>query len=163
MRMDLFGLGGPELLVIAAAATFILGPDKIAAMAKDLGKDTAQLKNIPKEFREGVEAARPSAAAAEVARTLGRDAADVKQAVQDVVPEVASAVGEVQKGAQQISGEFTKGVAEGNRLAEDVQKDIPAYAKAARAKIIDVKADVGLPTQVPTGGAGDAAKPPSSS
>ena len=87
----------------------------------------------------------------------------MKQAVQDVVPEVASAVGEVQKGAQQISGEFTKGVAEGNRLAEDVQKDIPAYAKAARAKIIDVKADVGLPTQVPTGGAGDAAKPPSSS
>ena len=54
VRMGLFGLGAPEIAVIVVAAGFILGPDKLTSMAKDLGKVAGELKDVPKEFQEGI-------------------------------------------------------------------------------------------------------------
>mmetsp|Transcript_83411 Transcript_83411/g.131730 ORF Transcript_83411/g.131730 Transcript_83411/m.131730 type:complete len:171 (-) Transcript_83411:185-697(-) len=53
--MNLFGLGLPELGVIAVALTFILGPDQLKSMAKELGKVSADLKEVPAEFNKGIE------------------------------------------------------------------------------------------------------------
>jgi len=50
----LFGLGAPELAVIAIAAAFLLGPDKLADLGKDAGKVAGQLKEVPKEFQQGM-------------------------------------------------------------------------------------------------------------
>ena len=38
VQMGLFGLGGPELVVIGVVALFLVGPDQIKVLAKDLGK-----------------------------------------------------------------------------------------------------------------------------
>ena len=52
--MGLFGLGVPEIAVILGIAGFVLGPEKLTEMAKDLGKVAGELKEVPKEFAEGM-------------------------------------------------------------------------------------------------------------
>lgn len=52
--MGLFGLGAPELVVIAIAAAFLLGPQKLAELGKDAGKIAGELKEVPKEFQAGM-------------------------------------------------------------------------------------------------------------
>ena len=46
VQMGLFGLGTPELAVIAGVALLILGPDQLKNIAKDLGKVSAELKQV---------------------------------------------------------------------------------------------------------------------
>lgn len=41
----------PSFTVLAA---FVLGPTKLAEMARDFGKVAGELKDVPKEFREVV-------------------------------------------------------------------------------------------------------------
>ena len=56
IQMGLFGLGTPELMVIAGVALVILGPDKVKDLAKEVGKASAELKQVPEEFAKGMEA-----------------------------------------------------------------------------------------------------------
>jgi sec-independent protein translocase protein TatA len=53
--LGLFGLGVPELVVIAIVAAFILGPQKLAELGKDAGKIAGELKEVPKEFQKGLQ------------------------------------------------------------------------------------------------------------
>lgn len=45
----LFGLGAPELAIIGAVALLILGPDQVKKLAKDVGKVSAELKQVRQE------------------------------------------------------------------------------------------------------------------
>ena len=56
VQMGLFGLGTPELAVIAGIALLVLGPDQVKKLAKDVGKVSAELKQVPEEFNKGMEA-----------------------------------------------------------------------------------------------------------
>ena len=42
--MDLFGIGGAEVLVILLVALLVLGPNKVVGVGKTLGKITRTLK-----------------------------------------------------------------------------------------------------------------------
>ena len=53
--MGLFGLGTPELAIIAGVALLVLGPDQVKKMAKEVGKVSAELKQVPEEFNKGME------------------------------------------------------------------------------------------------------------
>ena len=57
--MSLFGLGFPEIALILVAAVFLLGPQKIGELIKDSGKAAGELadelKNVPDEFKKGLE------------------------------------------------------------------------------------------------------------
>lgn len=55
--MSLFGLGAPELAIIAGVALFVLGPEKVKELAKEAGKVSAELKQVPEEFNKGLEVA----------------------------------------------------------------------------------------------------------
>ena len=55
-QMGLFGMGGPELAIIAGVALLILGPDQVKSMAKEVGKVSAELKQVPEEFNKGMSA-----------------------------------------------------------------------------------------------------------
>ena len=59
-EMGLFGLGTPELAIIAGVALLVLGPDQVKKLAKDVGKVSAELKQVPEEFNKGMKAARNS-------------------------------------------------------------------------------------------------------
>mmetsp|Transcript_620 Transcript_620/g.867 ORF Transcript_620/g.867 Transcript_620/m.867 type:complete len:140 (-) Transcript_620:2304-2723(-) len=53
--MGLFGLGGPEIVIILIAAAFLLGPQKLAELGGEAGKMASDLKDVPKEFQKGME------------------------------------------------------------------------------------------------------------
>lgn len=55
MTMGLFGLGFPELAVIAGIGILIFGPSKIAGMGKDLGGIAGGVKKATAEFKEAME------------------------------------------------------------------------------------------------------------
>ena len=52
--MGLFGLGWPELAVVGVIALFFFGPEKLAPIAKDLGKSAGNLKEISDSFSDGL-------------------------------------------------------------------------------------------------------------
>lgn len=53
--MGLFGLGVPELAVIAVVGIFVFGPGKIAEMGKDLGGIAGGVKKATSEFKDAME------------------------------------------------------------------------------------------------------------
>ena len=53
--MGLFGLGFPEIAVIATIGVFVFGPKKIAELGKDLGGIAGGVKKASSEFREAME------------------------------------------------------------------------------------------------------------
>jgi len=71
--MGLFGLGTPEIAIIAGVAMLILGPDQLKKIAKDVGKVSAELKQVPEEFNKGLEV---GAAELEKKKTTGTLIAD---------------------------------------------------------------------------------------
>jgi len=52
--MGLFGLGWPEIAVIGVVGLFLVGPEKLAPLAKDFGKSASGLKEVAESFQEGV-------------------------------------------------------------------------------------------------------------
>ncbi|KAL4431760.1 hypothetical protein ABPG77_002976 [Micractinium sp. CCAP 211/92] len=66
--MGLFGLGVPELAVIAGVAALIFGPSKLPELGKGLGKTVKNFQSAAKEFeKELKEAAAPDDQAAKPA------------------------------------------------------------------------------------------------
>uniref|UniRef100_A0A7S1IGT9 Uncharacterized protein n=1 Tax=Eutreptiella gymnastica TaxID=73025 RepID=A0A7S1IGT9_9EUGL len=51
----ILGLGAPEIAVVVITAGLLLGPKKVAELAKDAGKITGQLKDVTKDFNEAVQ------------------------------------------------------------------------------------------------------------
>lgn len=53
--MGFFGLGAPEIIVILIAGAFLLGPQKLGELGREAGKMSSDFKDIPTEFRKGLE------------------------------------------------------------------------------------------------------------
>lgn len=51
----MFGIGVPELIFLLALALVILGPDKLPAIARILGKGVYVIRRASEEFRTGFE------------------------------------------------------------------------------------------------------------
>mmetsp|Transcript_47214 Transcript_47214/g.139276 ORF Transcript_47214/g.139276 Transcript_47214/m.139276 type:complete len:147 (-) Transcript_47214:341-781(-) len=52
--MGLFGLGWGEIGVLAVVGLLVFGPEKLAPMAKDIGKSASGLKEVADSFSEGL-------------------------------------------------------------------------------------------------------------
>lgn len=77
--MSLFGLGGPELVIILIAAAFLLGPEKLAELGKDAGKIAGELKEVPKEFQKGLAEGEETARAMKASPTEGASVEDAEK------------------------------------------------------------------------------------
>ena len=55
--MGLFGLGWPEIGVIGVLVLLFFGPDRLAPLAKDLGKQAAGLKEVLPDVTDAKDAA----------------------------------------------------------------------------------------------------------
>lgn len=51
----MFGIGLPELVVIAVIALFVIGPRDIPKMAQDLGRFVQKMRRTAEEFKGSVE------------------------------------------------------------------------------------------------------------
>jgi len=52
---DLLGLGPAEIAITLVVALVLFGPETLKSLSKDVGKAAAELKEIPKTFKEGME------------------------------------------------------------------------------------------------------------
>lgn len=52
---DILGLGVPEIAICLVAALVLFGPETLKSLSKDVGKAAAELKEIPKTFKEGMD------------------------------------------------------------------------------------------------------------
>jgi sec-independent protein translocase protein TatA len=50
--MGIFGLGLPEVAVIAGVAVVLFGPSKLPELGKNLGKTVRSLQDAAQEFKE---------------------------------------------------------------------------------------------------------------
>ena len=57
VRRGLFGLGLPELAVIAGVAALIFGPSKLPSLGKELGKTVKSFQTAAKEFESELKTA----------------------------------------------------------------------------------------------------------
>lgn len=127
VQMGFFGLGGPELGVIALVALFILGPDKLNAFAKDLGKATPGLKEVANEAMDGFKESSAEAmndlkenpALAEFKDTATAGLKEVSAVALKEVKEVVGAVAEGAAQAEAPSGTADASTGTGNNAGAD--------------------------------------------
>ncbi|KAL3933042.1 MAG: hypothetical protein SGPRY_000456 [Prymnesium sp.] len=83
-KMGLFGLGWGEIGVLAVVGLLVFGPEKLAPLAKDIGKSASGLKEVADSFSEGlqegnVEADSLKTAAPQVLDTTAKEDTKTKQ------------------------------------------------------------------------------------
>ena len=52
---DILGLGPAEIGIVLVVGLVLFGPETLKSLSKDMGKAAAELKEIPKTFKEGME------------------------------------------------------------------------------------------------------------
>jgi Sec-independent protein translocase protein TatA len=63
---DLLGLGPAEIALTLVVALVLFGPETLKSLSKDFGRAAAELKEIPKTFKEGMEEGAESAQVAKM-------------------------------------------------------------------------------------------------
>lgn len=63
---DILGLGPAEIAVGLVVALVLFGPETLKSLSKDVGRAAAELKEIPKTFKEGMEEGAESASVAKM-------------------------------------------------------------------------------------------------
>jgi Sec-independent protein translocase protein TatA len=58
---DILGLGPAEIAITLVVALVLFGPETLKSLSKDVGRAAAELKEIPKTFKEGMEEGAESA------------------------------------------------------------------------------------------------------
>ena len=99
-----FGIGLPELLVILLIASMVMGPHRIRQVARTLGRITAQLQGISREFARQLNAELDSL-----------DSGEVKDAVTDV-SRLKEEVAELRRELSQVPKSLSK---EGRAVVQD--------------------------------------------
>ena len=126
--MGLFGLGGPEIAVIAVVVTFLLGPDKLKELAKEAGKIVPELKEVSTEALGEIKDA-----SVEAASELKASSGPALQALKETATPVLSEFKDVAiKEAKEVASSFTEGATEAE--VPDAVAGASADAKAPEAK-----------------------------
>ncbi|MEW5986449.1 MAG: twin-arginine translocase TatA/TatE family subunit [Chloroflexota bacterium] len=123
-----FGVGLPELIMILLVAGLLLGPQRIRQAARTLGRLTAQLQRISREFRRQLNTELDALDSGEL-RGAVQDMQELKRQMADLRREVASIPKELNKERSTLAEEARALVQEQDAL---VQKQITTgHAPAA--------------------------------
>jgi Tat protein translocase TatB subunit len=84
-----FGIGLPELALIIILATIVLGPQRMRALARQLGRWTSQLQAMTRAFKEQLNSELDAAERAEL-KGAKEDIQNLQQQLRDLRREVVS-------------------------------------------------------------------------
>lgn len=98
----MFGIGGPELLIICVVALIVIGPKKLPEMLRSLGKGVAEFKRVGNDVKttldDEVSKAETDARKREVEEELARRKAEkAKQEAEVAKAEAETAKAELEK------------------------------------------------------------------
>ncbi|QGY41710.1 twin-arginine translocase subunit TatB [Pseudodesulfovibrio cashew] len=104
----MFGIGGPELLIICVVALIVIGPKKLPEMLRSLGKGVAEFKRMGNDVKstldEEVTKAEAEARKREVEEELARRQAEkAKLEAQTAKAEAETAKAELEKAQAQAA------------------------------------------------------------
>lgn len=88
---SIFGIGAPELVVILILAGIVMGPNRIAVVARWLGKTTAQLQQISRNFMRQINTELAAADQNGDLRQAMNDVQDLRRQLHELRSELASA------------------------------------------------------------------------
>ena len=103
--LELFGIGFPELVTILIIAGLVMGPQRIAKFARQLGKWTAQLQNISRGFMNQL-----------TSELDAEEMADLKDAMSEIQ--------DLRQQLTDLRGEMTAAASQTSKEMEDVAKDM---------------------------------------
>ena len=138
-----FGIGLPELILILLLAGMVMGPHRIREVARKLGRITAQLQRISREFARQLNA--------ELDTLDGQEVTDSLSELRQLQDELQALRRELSQAPQSIVNETKNAVAEGRKaLSSDTGQenenteanDAPATdQKTALPNLLDVPDD----------------------
>jgi sec-independent protein translocase protein TatB len=144
---SIFGIGIPELVIILLLAGLVLGPQRIRQVAHTLGRITAQLQRVSREFTRQLNAELDSLEDGSIRNTMD-DVRQLQKEVEELRRELARAPRSIQDVGQTLSQEAEKTLREtsepGGKDPEPSAPDVPAESSAPSPqlpKAVDVPGD----------------------
>lgn len=96
-----FGIGSAELILILLLAGILMGPDKIRNVARFLGRLTAQLQGISREFARQLNAELDAVEGGEVREAM-RDVRELQRQVKELQHELRTATRSLSQDKQRL-------------------------------------------------------------
>lgn len=107
--LELFGIGFPELVTILIIAGLVMGPQRIAKFARQLGKWTAQLQGISRGFMRQLTSELDAEEMADLKEAMS-EIKDLQRQLTDLRGEMESAANETSKDMEELAQEFDRSI-----------------------------------------------------
>lgn len=101
---SIFGIGIPELIIILLLAGLIMGPQRIRQVAYTMGRITAQLQRVSREFTRQLNAELDSLEDGSIRDTM-KDVRQLQKEVEELRRELANAPKALQDAGQKVKQE----------------------------------------------------------
>jgi len=144
---SIFGIGIPELIVVLLLAGLIMGPQRIRQVAHTLGRVTAQLQRVSREFTRQLNAELDALDDGSLRNTMD-DVRQLQKEVDELRRELARTPESLREAGQKMSEETEAALkgssADDDRPAERSAEDAPAEQdteKPRLPKALDVPGD----------------------
>jgi len=105
---SIFGIGGPELILILLLAGIVMGPQKIRQVALWLGRTTAKLQSISRSFARQLNAELDAVDDSGNIRNTMNEMNDLRRQISDLRKEIATAAISPIKEGQEMLKESQK-------------------------------------------------------
>ena len=143
-----FGIGAPELILILIIAGVVMGPERIAHIARWLGKTTAQLQNISRAFMHQL--------------TQELDGVDDDGALKDALSEMQALRQELESLKGELTATTTAVTQEGQDAVREIKEASNSILPPSLTSITPKESNEEADTAVSVNGNGHQAKEASS-
>jgi Sec-independent protein translocase protein TatA len=144
---SIFGIGVPELVIILLLAGLVMGPQRIRQMAYTLGRITAQLQRVSREFTRQLNAELDSLEDGSIRDTMD-DVKKLQKEVAELRRELARAPRSIQEAGQKLTEEAEKSLRDAAAGADQAQEEAAHDETAASSppkpqlpNVVDVPGD----------------------
>ena len=103
--LELFGIGFPELITILIIAGLVMGPQRIASFARQLGKWTTQLQGISRGFMRQLTSELDAEEMADLKGAVS-EIKDLRQQLTDLRGEMTSVAADTTKEMKEVAEEL---------------------------------------------------------